>query len=66
MTEIPQAFYYLIGTLIIANFSAIIAVVAAAGRALWWVSKLDSRVEDAKATAVRAHKRIDLITKEGE
>ena len=64
--EIPSSFYYLIGSLIIANIGAIGSMAVVAFRATWWLSKLDSRVSEAKATAVRAHKRIDKVTGEEE
>lgn len=60
-TEIPSAFYYLIGSLIVANIGAIGSMAVVAFRATWWLSKLDSRVSEAKDSAVRAHKRIDKI-----
>jgi hypothetical protein len=31
---------------------------------VWMIAKLDNRVKDAKATGVRAHKRIDKIEEE--
>lgn len=62
--EISTSFYYLVGTLIIANIGTIGTMAAVAFKATWWLSKLDSRVGDAKDAAIRAHKRIDKI--EGE
>lgn len=59
--EIPSSFYYLVGSLIVANIGAIGTLALVAFRATWWLSKLDSRVDEAKSAAVRAHKRIDLI-----
>lgn len=66
MQEIPHSFYYLIGSLIIANLATIGSMLMVAFRATWWLSKLDSRVSDAKETAVRAHKRIDNVTGDSE
>ena len=61
MQEIPSSFYYLVGSLIVANIGAIGSIVIVAFKATWWLSKLDSRVADAQSTANRAHKRIDTI-----
>lgn len=64
MSELPQSFYYIIGFLVFTNLSVIGSVVYFTFRAIWWVSKLDSRVEDAKSMSVRAHKRIDHLEKD--
>ena len=53
-------------TLIWANIGTIIAVAMAFGKLVWWLAKADARIENAQATGVRAHKRIDKITKDGE
>ena len=50
-------------TLIIANIITVLTGIVAGARLIWWMSKLDSRVDDAKANAVRAHRRIDDIEK---
>jgi hypothetical protein len=50
-----------IDKLIIANIATIAVVLGAAFRAIWWMSKLDSRVDDSKECAVRAHIRIDKL-----
>lgn len=47
--------------LIIANIGTIGAVLYAAGKVVWWIAKLDSKVDVAHSMAVRAHKRIDEI-----
>ena len=59
--QIPAGFYWLVGVLIMANLGTIGSVAVIAFRATWWFSKLDSRVDYAKETAVRAHKRIDKL-----
>lgn len=61
---IPNEVYYVAGVLLIANLGTIVSILFAAFKAVWWASKLDSKVEDAKATAVRAHKRIDTMENE--
>ena len=59
--QIPHSFYYLVGCLVLANVGTIGTIAMIAFRATWWFSKLDSRVDYAKDTAVRAHKRIDKL-----
>lgn len=61
MTNIPDSLYTLIGVLIIANVGTIVSVIVAALRSVWWMSKLDSRVDRAQETGNRAHKRIDKL-----
>lgn len=62
MGYMPEGLNYVVGALIIANVGTIGTVLFAAARGVWWLSKLDSRVTDAKDTAIRAHKRVDLLT----
>lgn len=59
--NIPNEFYYVAGVLVLMNIGTIVSICFAAFKAVWWVSKLESRVDDARATAVRAHKRIDHL-----
>lgn len=56
---IPSELYYVAGVIILTNVGTIVSLLFAAFKAVWWASKLDSRVDDARATAVRAHKRLD-------
>lgn len=62
--NIPNEVYYVAGVLLVANLGTIVSILFAAFKAVWWASKLDSKVDDAKATAVRAHKRIDTLEHE--
>jgi hypothetical protein len=62
--SLPNEFYYIAGVLFVANVGTIVTILIAAMKTVWWASKLDSRVDDAKATAVRAHKRIDRFADE--
>lgn len=62
--NIPNEVYYVAGVLLIANLGTIVSIIFAAFKAVWWASKLDSKVDDARATAVRAHKRIDTLERE--
>lgn len=58
---IPESVYYFIGVMILTNLATIGTVCYTALKAAWWLSKLDSRVDEAKAAAVRAHQRIDAV-----
>lgn len=62
--NIPSVVYYVAGGLLLANVGTIVTVLLAAFKAVWWASKMDSSVKEARAMAVRAHKRIDRF--EGE
>lgn len=59
-------FYYVAGFLILSNFGLICSGIYFGGKIVWWFSKLDSRVETAKNTAIRAHKRIDQLSRNYE
>lgn len=50
--------------LIATNVGLIITVLLVTIRMTWFLSKMDSRIDTSIGTAVRAHKRIDLIEKE--
>ena len=45
MTEIPPTVYVIIGTLIVANLGTVVTVVYGVGKLVWWMSKLDSRIQ---------------------
>lgn len=59
--ELPSSFYYIVGFLVVTNLSAIGGLVMIGFKTVWFASKMHSSVEDSKAMAVRAHKRIDKI-----
>lgn len=63
---VPESFKYLMGALIVANLGTIGSIIVFGGKAVWWLSKLDARVDHAQETAVRAHKRIDSISAQKE
>lgn len=63
--NIPNAFYWAIGIIVFMNIGTIFSVLFALFRGVWWLSKLESRVVEAKAMAIRAHKRIDLLNNDG-
>lgn len=50
-----------VGGLILSGFASICAGLFAAGKLIWHLSKVDSKIDSAHAMAVRAHKRIDKI-----
>ena len=56
--EIPQSFYIIAGTLIVANIGTVVTVFYGIGKAVWWISKLDSRVEKNTADIDAAHSQI--------
>lgn len=51
-------FYWLIGALIVMNFASIITIVTYAAKAVWWLSRLDSRVQSNSKDVGNAHKAI--------
>ena len=59
MMEIPSIFYYIIGFLMVSNFSVIIAFVTFIFKAGKFVANTENGIVDAKDAAVRAHKRLD-------
>jgi hypothetical protein len=59
--QLPSSVYYVAGAIILTNIGTIVSLFYAAIKTSWWLSKLDSRVTIAKATADRAHKRIDSL-----
>lgn len=64
--NIPSEVYYVIGALVVMNFGTFVTIVFAAIKVVWWAAKADSRINEAKAMGVRAHKRIDGIQEGGE
>lgn len=56
-------FYWLIGAVIVMNFGTIVSVFIGVARGIWWLSKLDARVEKNSGDINQAHKKIrDLET----
>lgn len=56
---LSTAMTYMVGALIVANIGTIGTVAMVAFRAIWWLSKLESKVEETRNMSVRAHRRID-------
>lgn len=44
MIELSSNLYYLLGALIFANLGTLGSIIIYGGRAIWWFSKLESRV----------------------
>jgi hypothetical protein len=61
--EIPAAFYYIVGTLIVANIASVLTVLTFIFKAGMFVADTKAGIKDAKDTGVRAHLRIDVIDK---
>lgn len=64
--EIPARVYYILGALILSNAGLLIGLLWKGVQFTWFLSKMDSRITNAQATANRAHVRIDkeLIKRE--
>jgi hypothetical protein len=48
------------------NAAVAVTIFAGAAKLIWYLAKADSRIEAAHAAAIRAHKRIDNINKDGD
>jgi len=59
--HIPQSFYIIVGVLVVANFSSLIALITFIFKAGMFVSKTELSIAKAQETANRAHKRIDIL-----
>lgn len=59
--ELPSSFYNIVGFLIITNLSAIGSLLYVGFKATWWAAVTTNNIEEAKKSAVRAHKRIDTL-----
>jgi hypothetical protein len=59
MDQIPAAFYYVVGFILITNLSTLGALIVFIFKCGQFVSDTKHGIKDAKEAAVRAHKRID-------
>lgn len=59
--QIPTSFYLVVGTLVVTNLSTLIAFIVFIFKCGMFVAETKAGIKAAKATAERAHKRIDLI-----
>lgn len=64
MDQTPDKVYWIIGFMILTNLGTIFSVITFGGRAIWWVSKLDSRVTKNKQDIDRAHEKLRYIERE--
>ena len=66
--QIPSSVYVIIGTLIVANIGTVVTIFYGIGKVVWFISKLDSRVESLEKDMSRdvnaAHQAIRDIKKE--
>jgi len=60
-SAIPTSFYIIVGVLVVANFSSLIALATFIYKAGMFVADTRSGIKDAKTSAVRAHIRIDKL-----
>lgn len=61
MTELPPGVYAVVGILIVTNLSTVGALIVFIFKCGMFVSDTKAGIADAKAKAIRAHKRIDRI-----
>ena len=45
LTDLPASIYWAVGIIVVANLGTIVSVLVVGFRGIWWLSKLDSRVE---------------------
>jgi hypothetical protein len=61
--QIPPALYAVVGILVVTNLSTVGALIVFIFKCGVFVATTNAGIKDAKATAVRAHHRIDKIEK---
>ena len=52
-SQIPSSAYAIIGTLVIANIGTVVSVFYGIGKVIWFISKLDSRVENLEKSTTK-------------
>lgn len=45
ISQIPASFYVIVGGLIIANLGTVVTIIYGVGKLIWFIAKLDARVE---------------------
>jgi hypothetical protein len=45
IAQIPTSFYVIVGGLVLANLGTVVTIFYGIGKVVWFISKLDSRVE---------------------
>ena len=61
LIEFGNSLKWYAGFIIMANLGTIGSLLFVGYKAVWWLSKLDSRVTHAQETANRAHQRVDKV-----
>jgi hypothetical protein len=61
MSQIPNSFYVIVGVLVVANFSSLIALITFIYKAGMFVAETKAGIAKSQDTGNRAHKRIDKI-----
>lgn len=68
IAQIPTNFYVVVGVLVLANIGTVVSIFYGVGKVVWWLSKLDSRVENLENETTKdidaAHSAIREIRKE--
>ena len=66
--ELPSSIYYLVGMIVVSNLGVLITIIVAVLKGSFWLgktlTKLDAKADKASDSAIRAHKRIDVVEKE--
>lgn len=56
--QIPNSAYVIAGTLIVANVGTIFSLIYGIGKLVWFIAKLDARLEKVEGDVKAAHDRI--------
>lgn len=56
--QIPNSFYVIAGTLVVANIGTIVGVFVGLGKLIWFMAQLDARVSKVEGDVKAAHDRI--------
>lgn len=59
--RLDDKMYYIIGALIVSNFGTIVTIIIYAGRAVWWLSKMESKVDNNTKDINAAHEKIRIL-----
>lgn len=65
-TTLPPIVFYVAGAIVLTNVGTILSIFYFALKSAWFLSKMDSRIDDSKNSSIRAHKRIDKLEKRFE
>lgn len=62
VAQIPPTVYITLGILVLSNVGTLLTLLTLLFKAGMFVKETQMGISDAKATAVRAHKRVDKLT----